>query len=281
MEQPQNLPTPIHSKTGLTGQVATAFNQPRIRDLGQNAPVEIKKLLGQLFILTGLRKENFPDELQTGILIQFIFEDLGQYTLEEIKLAFRMAVKGDLNVEANHYQSFSAPYIASIVSGYVQVRTSTLRAIRANENALKIDSKMEHTDQEKKTIRKDYILTCILKPYQYFLKTGGLTFGITPMSIIYKTLTEDLKLLVVDPSRKKEIHTQAVEMAKKSLSKPVQNLEEHRALKSLKEKVEKEGIEKALDMEIKSFCYEMAVKEYFTQCKQDGIDLEALILPQL
>lgn len=281
MEQPQNLPTPIPSKTGLTGQVATAFNQPRIRDLGQNAPVEIKKLLGQLFILTGLRKENFPDELQTGILIQFIFEDLGQYTLEEIKLAFRMAVKGDLNVEANHYQSFSAPYIASIVSGYVQVRTSTLRAIRANENALKIDSKMEHTDQEKKTIRKDYILTCILKPYQYFLKTGGLTFGITPMSIIYKTLTEDLKLLVVEPAKKKEMYAKAVEMAKKSLSKPVQNLEEHRALKSLKEKVEKEGIEKALDMEIKSFCYEMAVKEYFTQCKQDGIDLEALILPQL
>lgn len=263
------------------GQVATAFNQPRIRELGQNAPVEIKKLLGQLFILTGLRKENFPDELQTGILIQFIFEDLGQYTLEEIKLAFRMAVKGDLNVEANHYQSFSAPYIASIVSGYVQVRTTTLRAIRANENALKIDSKMEHTDQEKKNIRKDYILTCILKPYQFFLKSGSLTFGITPMSIIYKTLTEDLKLLVVEPSRKKEIHAQAVEMAYKQLEKPVQTMEEYRNLQTLKEKVEKDGIEKVMDMEIKSFCYDVAVKDYFKKCKADGIDLEGLILPKL
>lgn len=261
--------------------MATALSQPRIREMGDGSFQEIKKLLGQLFILTGLRKENFPDDLQTGVLIQFIFEDLGQYSPEEIKLAFRLAIKGELNVESNHYQSFSAPYIASIMSGYGKIRSTAIRAIRANENALKIDSKMEHTDQEKKNIRKDYILTCILKPYQHFLKTGGLTFGITPMSIIYKTLVGDLKLLNVEPERKKEMYFKAVEMARKTLDRPVQTMEEHRSLQSLREKVERDGIENAMLADIKSYCYEMAVKEFYHQCKADGIDLEALITPQL
>ena len=274
-------PTPTPSKTGLTAQVAKASSDQRVRDLGPDGQQEIRKLLGQLFILTGLRKENFPDELQTALLIQFISEDLGNYSLEDFRIAFRLAVKGDLDAEVNHYQSFSGVYIAKIMSAYVKVRTHHLKSLKSNENALKIESKMEHTDQEKRDIRKDYILTCIINPFRYYLKTGGLTFGITPMSIIYNTLTLDLQVLVLEGKDKKAIYDQAVKEVKASLKTVAKSLEEHRQINATKKKIEDLGFEKAMEYEIKSACYEISVKGFYRHCKENNIDLESLILSQL
>lgn len=281
MENQQNLPSLRQQPTGLTKQVEEAFSAVRINQLPDSQVGEIRKLLLQLFLLTGLRNENFPDPIQTDVLINFIREDLGNYTLNEIGIAFRLAIKNELDTDPNHYQAFSAAYIARIMSAYVPVRTSHLKSVRANENALKLDSKMEHTQSEMDDIKKGYILECLIKPWRYYLKCGKLTFGITPMSIIYNTLVNDLELLVLEKDEKISIKQEAIKKVELNLNKNIQNMDEYRKMQIVRHQIEKEGFEKAMDFEIKSMCYEMAVKNYFESCYKNKVDLESLISNKL
>tara|TARA_R110000868_G_scaffold27726_6_gene104901 strand:+ start:3492 stop:4292 length:801 start_codon:yes stop_codon:yes gene_type:complete len=261
--------------------VKTAFSEIRINQLPISEINELRKLLLQLFALTGLRNENFPDQIQTDILINFIREDLGNYTISEIRLAFRMAIKNELDIESNHYQAFSASYVARIMSAYVPVRSRHLNAARANENALKIDSNMQQEPAEKQEVKKAYVEECILKPWRYYLKKGTLTFGITPFSIIYDTLVNDLQIIEVEKERKKEVYEIAKEKVRQYINRPLTNMDEYRKQSLIKDRVEKQGFEVAMDYEIKSHCYEMVVMEFFKNAYASKIDLESIITNKL
>lgn len=235
----------------------------------------------ELFALSGLRSENFPDEYQTDLLISFIREDLGNFSIKDFKIAFRLAMKGDLEIDPNHYQAFSAVYLGKIMRAYVPIRSATRNALKSNENALKIDSSNQMTDQEKEQLRKDYIFESIIKPWRYYLKRNALTFGITPYRIVYETLTLDLKILNIETERKREIYLEAVDKIQQDLNKQVTNMDEYRKLNILRDKVKAEGIDKAMEFEIKSLCYEISVKEFYLQCKQNNVDLESLVMSNL
>lgn len=280
MENP-NVPSLRQQWTGLTKQVKFAFEQPRINRLSDAELPELKKLLLQLFTLTGLRNDNFPDKIQTDLLINFIREDLGNFSIEEILLAFRMAIKNELEIEANHYQAFSAHYIAQIMSAYTKIRSSHLKLIRANENALKIESKMTHTPEELQEIKKGYILESLIKPFRYYLKSGKLTFGITPFSIIYKTMTEDLGLLNLSGDEKKVVYDQATKEIEEHLNSPINSLEEHNKRKSIRHDIEKKGFAKAMEHELKIRCYEITIRNYFKHCYDNKIDFEQIVSDKL
>jgi hypothetical protein len=136
---------------------------------------------------------------------------------------------------------------------------------------------MEHTQAEMEEIRKGYILECLIKPWRYYKKVGTLTFGITPMSIIYKTLTEDLKIIELNLEDKKRIYNIALEKVEQTLERKVQNMDEYKKLQFDKEQVAKLGIKKAMDHEIKSICYELTVKEFITDCYKKNVDFEKMI----
>lgn len=69
-------------------------------------------------VIIGLRAQNYPDEFETLILLNFISENYGGHTTAEIKLAFEMAITKKLSVEANCYENFSVAYFASIMEAY-------------------------------------------------------------------------------------------------------------------------------------------------------------------
>lgn len=281
MENNQNLPSLRQQPNGLTKQVEAAFSGVRLNQLPDSQIGDIRKLLLQLFLLTGLRNENFPDPIQTDVLINFLREDLGNYTLEEISIAFKLAIKNELEIDSNHYQAFSASYIARIMSAYVPIRTHHLKSVRSNENALKLETKMEHTQAEMDEIKKGYILECLIKPWRYYLKSGKLTFGITPMSIIYKTLTDDLQVINLTKEEKILIKEEAIKKVELNLNKNIQNMDEYRKMQVVRQQIEKEGFEKAMDQEIKSYCYETVVKNYFNECYKNKTDLESIISNKL
>lgn len=263
----------------MTRQVEEAFSQPRIRDVQDVG--EIRKMLLQLFVLTGLRNENFPDPIQTDVLINFIREDLGNYTFQEFLLAFRMGIKNELEIDANHYQSFSAPYIARIMSSYSQIRSTHLKSIRTAENALKLESKMEHTEQELQDIKKGYILESLIKPFRFYKKTGKLTFGITPFSIIYKTMTEDLGLINLTIDEKKAVYQKATIQLEEYLNRPINSLEEHNKRKFIRNEIDKKGFAVAMESELKILCYEMTIRDYFKECYDNNVDFEKIVSDKL
>lgn len=91
---------------------------------------QIKEVLRFIMIKVGLRAQNFPNDLEKLILIQHIQENFGGNTLEEIRLAFDMAIGQKLEIEsANCYENFSCVYFSMIMNAYRKWSTEAFRTL--------------------------------------------------------------------------------------------------------------------------------------------------------
>lgn len=79
---------------------------------------ELKEALRYAMVKIGLRSQNWPSEEEKGVLLNHIVTNYGGHTVEEIKLAFDMAITGKLNVEVNCYENFSCLYFSNIMVAY-------------------------------------------------------------------------------------------------------------------------------------------------------------------
>lgn len=95
-----------------------AISKPRII----NEPIErLKESLRQIFFLIGLRVEQIPADEEKGFLIQYIVENYGGHTADELNLAFKMAIQGRLNLDDKKvlcYGIFSPFYFTTIMDAY-------------------------------------------------------------------------------------------------------------------------------------------------------------------
>lgn len=76
------------------------------------------QVLRLVMVKIGLRANNFPDKLETEILINHITENFGGHRIDEIKLAFDMAIMGKLKCEACCYENFSCIYFTQVMNAY-------------------------------------------------------------------------------------------------------------------------------------------------------------------
>lgn len=238
---------------------------------------EIKKLIGYIFALIGLKTENLPSDFQKAVIINFMRSDLGNWTAEEVKQAFHLLAGKKLDMDSKHYQNFSAIYLGEVMQAYQKVKQSAYKDFRIGTQKAEELSKPKPDQSQQKADTHDFIRECIIKPWNYYLKTGTITFGIMPWNIVYRHFNEVLGLLDMSVSEKKEIHAEAVKMAKSSISKVTFDKTEFNKIKILKEQIEQIGFMQAMDYPIKQACYEISVKRFLEKCKTDGIDLEAQI----
>lgn len=106
------------SKKPLTGderKFEVALAEPKIILSERERLLEV---LRYVMVLIGLRAQNYPDEIETQILLNFITENYGGHTPAEIKLAFEMAITRKLEVDAKCYENFSVAYFVSIMEAY-------------------------------------------------------------------------------------------------------------------------------------------------------------------
>lgn len=105
-------------KTSEEIRFELAISKPRIII----EPVEtLKEALRQVFFLIGLRAEQIPADEEKGFLIQYIVENYGGHTADEIKLAFKMAIQGALKLDDKKvtcYGIFSPMYFTAIMDAY-------------------------------------------------------------------------------------------------------------------------------------------------------------------
>lgn len=83
--------------------------------------VEFKKALALCFTLVGVT--NLPNEIEMMVLQEFIRKEFNQVTVDQLKLAFRMAAAGRLADHLdkdgiNHYQQFTPAYFAKIIKAF-------------------------------------------------------------------------------------------------------------------------------------------------------------------
>lgn len=98
-----------------------------------SVPVEtLKESLRQVFFLIGLREEQIPADEEKGFLIQYIVENYGGHTSDELTLAFKMAIQGKLKIDYKDvkcYGIFSPMYFTTIMDAYREWAKEQIRLL--------------------------------------------------------------------------------------------------------------------------------------------------------
>lgn len=113
----------------------------------------LKEALRQVFFLIGLRAEQIPADEEKGFLIQYIVENYGGHTADEVKLAFRMAIQGKLKIESRDvkcYGIFSPLYFTTIMDAYRDWAREQIRLLDAPVKPKDL------TEKEKAIINLEY-----------------------------------------------------------------------------------------------------------------------------
>jgi hypothetical protein len=82
---------------------------------------DLKQALRYIFILIGLKAQNYPVDLEKQMLHAYIFKNYGGHRPEELRLGFEMAIQGKLNLEPKDvscYENFSIAYFTKIMEAY-------------------------------------------------------------------------------------------------------------------------------------------------------------------
>lgn len=102
-------------KSGDEGKFIESLKSKKIKDCTHD---EIKEVLRYVMIKIGLRAQNFPNDLEKLILVEHIQQEFGGHHLQEIKVAFDLAIGRKLEVEVNCYENFSCVYFTNIMLAY-------------------------------------------------------------------------------------------------------------------------------------------------------------------
>ena len=142
----------------LVKETKNYLNGNKIKD---SLEEEIKNKLKYIFSLIGLNK--IPDPVDSKILIEYIKNDLKKYYINELVLAFKLALRGEIEVDLNHYNVFSVHYLCRVIREYEKwCRASKIS--RPKQIALEEQNPL--TDSAKDQIIKESLIC----EYHYYKK---------------------------------------------------------------------------------------------------------------
>jgi len=135
---PESKPLP----SGEVAKFQTALEDTRIGTLLDIEP--LKQALRYAMVLVGIKSHNVPNEREKTVLLQFIVNNYGGHTPAEIKLAFDLAVAGELDVDdVKCYENFSPLYFASIMNAYRKWARPRQGEIKPKPKQLTEDEKLD------------------------------------------------------------------------------------------------------------------------------------------
>lgn len=150
----------------------------------------LNELFQYCFLLVGLRERSLPNELESLFIHEYLRENYGGHTIAEIKLAFKMAVKGELDLQPDEvkcYENFSVIYLSQIINSYRRWASQEYfqieKFITPDENEIK---KLEGSSQE---IHWGYLIE---KAYQHFLSFGDEGWRTFPIGFYNQLVLDNL-----------------------------------------------------------------------------------------
>lgn len=115
---------------------------------------EMKQALRYIFLLVGLRAQNYPAGIEKQLLHAYIFKNYGGHTPAELKLAFEMALQNKLSLrpeDVTCYENFSIAYFSRIMEAYREWSKEQIRQLPGIKEQPK-----EYTAEEKRKLDFDY-----------------------------------------------------------------------------------------------------------------------------
>jgi len=128
-------------------KIAFAHFEKKIREF-QNADYQnLHKLLLKWGKFIGLKEAPTPKEM--FMLVVFVKENFIDVSLQEITNAFNMACAGKLDINVEHYNSFSPIYISKILNAYKENKRLVMhRLYEAEQNAINQEKEKPLTPEQ-------------------------------------------------------------------------------------------------------------------------------------
>ena len=144
------------------------------------SPVTLRENLAYIFTLIGLTR--LPDTIVLEVIEDFIRSTYPFFTIQEMRIAFKMAVQGKFDCNIEHYEKFSPKYISGIMNAYKskanQVRKNIPPPPDPPAKQLTEDEIVEFTKSEWISGKRDDFnrLFNADKVFKILLKQGKLNF---------------------------------------------------------------------------------------------------------
>lgn len=116
-------------KTGLIAkqdhEIVDAFAGEKIAKISTQT---LKQTLAYIFTLIGLSNPPMAEEFM--IIEEFIRSSYPQFTIDEFRLAFKLAVQNKLDCSVEHYEKFSPKFIGQVMNAY-RTKANDIRKIQS------------------------------------------------------------------------------------------------------------------------------------------------------
>lgn len=120
MEQKNLARVPQEWKRYESGSVVTILKAQSKIPVRVRSQEDLKEVLRYCMVLVGLRGANMPTDEEKFVLLNFIRDNFGNQTPEEIRLAFEYAIAGKFEIDVKCYENFSCEYFGRIVKAYIE-----------------------------------------------------------------------------------------------------------------------------------------------------------------
>lgn len=184
---------PLKSGLIADNEIAEAFKGDKLNLV---SPVTLRENLAYIFTLLGLTK--YPDKEEMIVIEDFIRTSYPLFTVQEFRIAFKMAVQGKLDCSTEHYEKFSPKFIGQVMAAYtkkaVEVRKmikpiiSEIEAPKLTDEDIVSFTKKEWLESPKNDFNKVFNAD---KVFAILLKQGKLKFQPSEMLQIIKLVRED------------------------------------------------------------------------------------------
>jgi len=158
--------------------------------------VTLRENLAYIFTLIGLTK--YPDKEEMIVIEDFIRTSYPLYTIEEFRIAFKMAVQGKLDCSTEHYEKFSPKFIGQVMLAYtkkaVEVRKmikpvlSEIEAPKLSDEDIVSFTQKEWLESSKNDFNKVFNADRV---FAILLRQGKLKFEPSEMLNIIKLVREN------------------------------------------------------------------------------------------
>jgi len=177
----------------VDNEIAEAFAGSKLNLI---SPVTLRENLAYIFTLIGLTK--YPDKDEMIVIEDFIRTSYPLYTIEEFRIAFKMAVQGKLDCSTEHYEKFSPKFIGQVMAAYtkkaLEVRKmikpilSEIEAPKLSDEDIVSFTQKEWLESPKKDFNKVFNADRV---FAILLRQGKLKFEPSEMLNIINLVRED------------------------------------------------------------------------------------------
>ena len=106
---------PLNNGYIVDNEIVKSFTGEKLNLI---SPITLRENLAYIFTLLGFK--NYPDKEEMLIIEDFIRTSYPLYTIQEFRIAFKMAVQGKLDCSTEHYEKFSPKFIGQVMVAYTK-----------------------------------------------------------------------------------------------------------------------------------------------------------------